>query len=135
MFYPLGGQMQKWKQHFGPSWGILFGHSVGFAARHAPNFKWVSASYAGSIWGQRWSHLGAISAIWGPTSAILGLCCRLYGIILDHVTSACSKTTPNYTSKKLSPVALEAQQNKFKKPIKNKNLLQNANLHGSKGKT
>ena len=76
-----------------------------------------------------------VSAILGPTSAILGLCWRLYGIILDHVTSAYSETTPNYTSKTLSPVALEAQQNKCKKPIKNQNVLQNANLHGSKGKT
>ena len=79
MFYPFGGKMQGWKQHFGPrlgpslgilgricraswaigvvfklSWAILFGHVVAFASRNAfpqqdQDFKWVSASYVGSI--------------------------------------------------------------------------------------
>ena len=71
---------------FKPSWGILLGHFVAFAARNAfpqqdQDFKWVSASYAGSIWGQSTASygpvgaiLGPISAILGPTSAIVGLC-------------------------------------------------------------
>ena len=66
------------------SWAILFGHVVAFASRNAlpqqdQDFKWVSASYVGSIWGQstailwpRWCHLGAnfgdfgavLKAIW-----------------------------------------------------------------------
>ena len=49
------------------------------------NFQWVSASYVGSIWGLPCGYVGAIL---GPTSVILGLCWRLYGIILDHVAPA-----------------------------------------------
>ena len=81
------------------NWAILLGHVVAFASKHAlpqqdKGLKWLSASDVGSVW----CHLRA-------NFNILGLCRRLYGIILDHVTSACSKTTPNYT---LSPMALEA---------------------------
>ena len=46
------------------------------------DFKWVSASYVGSIWGQVRLPYGYFGAILGPTSAIFG------GIILDHVASA-----------------------------------------------
>ena len=61
---------------------ILLGHVVGFASRTAlspagPRFKWVSASYFGSIWGQIRPPCGYVDcyvgAILGPTSAILGL--------------------------------------------------------------
>ena len=58
---------------------ILFGHVVGFASRNAhpqqdQDFKWVSASYVGSIWSQVRLPYGYVGAILGPTSAILGLC-------------------------------------------------------------
>ena len=139
-FGPFGGQMQGWKQHFGPrlepslailgpvkvsggysyaswskvggswgqvglsevvfkvSWKILFGHFVAFAARNAlpqqdQDFKWVSASYAGSIWVNARLSYGPVGAILGPISVILGLCWRLYGIILEH-TRKQPQTTP-----------------------------------------
>ena len=120
-----------------PTWGILFGHFVAFAARNAfpqqdQDFKWVSASYAGSIWGQstailwpRWCHRGANFGDFGANFAILGLCWRLYGIILDHATSTYSKKTI-YASKTLSPVALEAAcinaKNQSKTKISSKTL-------------
>ena len=104
------------------SWAILFGHVVAFASRNAlpqqdQDFKWVSASYVGSTWGQgiifwpRWCQLGAnfgdfgavLKAIWAN------------GFILDML--------------------LRHRQIDTKKPIKNQNLPQNANPHGSKGKT
>ena len=73
-------------------------------------------------------------ASWGHVRRFWGQLRRFWGCV-DHVTSAYSKATPNYTSKTLSPVVLETQKNKCKKPIKNQNLLQNANLHDSTGKT
>ena len=66
-----------------------------------PRAMFAPFGYVGGIF-------GPTSAILGPTSAILGLCWRLYGIIWDNVTSAYSKTTPNYASKTLSPGALAA---------------------------
>ena len=72
---------------------ILFGHVVGCASemlspQQDVDFKWVSGSYVGSIWGQVRLSYGHVGAILGPTLAILGLCWRLYEIILDHVASA-----------------------------------------------
>ena len=191
MFYPFGGQMQGWKQHFGPrsgpswpSWALLsypeatamvlgaklgdlegklgyrevmlklswamlcyveaigqifFGHVVGFASWSASpqqdqDIEWVSASYVCSIWGQVGLPYGYVGAILGPTSAILGLRWRLYGIILNHVPSASSKETQRYTSE-TPPLALKAKRNQIKNSPKTQKFRQNANLHGSKGKT
>ena len=48
---------------------VLFGHVVGFASRNAlpqqdPDFKWVSASHVGSIWGH--GYLAAMLALLAP---------------------------------------------------------------------
>ena len=141
----LEGKLGYREVVFKPSWGILFGHVVAFAARNVlpqqdQDFKWVSASYAGSTWGQstailwpRWCHLGAKFGDFGVKFGDFGAVLKA---IWDHFRPCYFGIfTPNYTSKTLSPVALEAQQNKCKKPIKNQNLLQNANLHGSKANT
>ena len=80
----LEGKLGYREVVFKPSGGILFGHFVAFAPRNAlprqdQDFKGVSASYAGSIWGQStailwplWCHLRAklgdfgavLKAIW-----------------------------------------------------------------------
>ena len=107
----LGGQMQGSKQHFGPRLGpslavlgmvchveaicqILFGHDVGFASRNAPpqqdqDFKWVSASYVGSIWGVKSDYLmatlvpswGQLRRFWGCVNHF-GQCC--FGIVKNN---------------------------------------------------
>ena len=86
---------------------------VAFAARNPfpqqdQDFKRVSASYVGSIWGQGtailwlgWCHLGAN---FGDFGAVLKAIWNHFGL----VAKALSKTTQRYNSKTLSPVALEA---------------------------
>ena len=123
--------MQGWKQHFGPRLGPRFGCSspVGVFCSAillllqpemlSPSRTKILSGFLQAMLAPfgvkvRLSY-GSVGAILGPILVILGLCGRLYGIILDHVTSAYSKTTPNYTSETLSPGALEAQQNKCKK--------------------
>ena len=110
--------------HVGAICQILFGHVVGFTSRHASpqqdqDFKWVSASYVGSI------SYGRVGAILGPTSAILGLCWRLYRIIFyQRYTSETppwpwrrdrikSKTDPKHKNpaKMLTCMAVKAKRN------------------------
>ena len=93
---------------------VLFGHVVGFASRNAlpqqdQDFKWVSASHVGSIGGSSTAILCTMLALlapfWDqlpPSGAHDDAMCR------GETTPASPKTTPNYTSKTLSPMALEA---------------------------
>ena len=103
---------------------VLFSHVVGFAPRNAlpkqdQDFKWASASHVGSstaiLWlcwhcwhhfGINFRHLGAHDdAMWAQ---------------FGDATPASPKTTPSYTSKTLSPMALKAYQKKFQKQSQSK---------------
>ena len=97
---------------------ILFGHVIGFASRNAfppagPRFKWVSASYVGSIWGSGaailwvcWGHWHRLGINFGHLGAMMMLC----GLSSGDTTPASPNTTPKYTSKTLSPMALEKRK-------------------------
>ena len=83
----------------------------------------------------RWCHLGAM---FGDFGASFGDLEAVLKAIWNHFRPCyfgILNSNPNYTSKTLSPVAVAIQKNKHKKPIKNQNLLQNANLHANTGKT
>ena len=86
----LEGKLGYREVVFKLSWAILFGHVVAFAFRNAllqqdQDFKWVSASYVGSIGGQstailwpRWRHLGANFGDFGTVLKAMGsfwACC------------------------------------------------------------
>ena len=119
----------------------LFGHVVGFASRNAPPSRTKILSrflpaMLSPFGGRVLLFYGHVGAILRPTSAILvfvlkaiwghfGPCC--FGI-------ACQKQ-PKDTPPKRSPLALKARQNQIKNCPKTQKLRQNANLHGSKGKT
>ena len=139
----LKGKLGYREVVFKRSWGILFGHFVAFAARNAvpqkdQDFKWVSASYGGSIWVKVRLSYGPVGAVLGPIGANFGDFGAMLKAIWDHFRPCyfgIFKNNPKLYLQNALPSGLEAQQKKCKKLIKNQNLLQNANLHGSKGKT
>ena len=104
---------------------ILFGHVVGFVSQSAlpqkhQDFKWVSASYVGSIG--------------GSNTAILRRCWHHFGINFGHLGAhddamwaqmgiqlpASPKTIPNYTSKTLPPWPSRRNKINSKNHTKNK---------------
>ena len=82
------GYVMMLKLYFRLCWAMLLVlRPEMLSLQQGQDFKWVSASYVCSIWGQVRLPYGCVGAILGPTSATLGLCWRLYRIILDHVAS------------------------------------------------
>ena len=84
------------------------------------DFKWVSASYVGPIWGQVRLPYAYVGAILGPTWAIWG-CVEGYmgsfwAMLLRH-----SQKQPNDTPPKRPPPPLKAKQNQIKNRPKHKN--------------
>ena len=88
----LEGKLGYREVVFKLSWAILFGHVVAFASRNAfpqqdQDFKWVSASYVGSIWSRsKYGYLmaalvpswGQFSRFWGCVEGYMGsfwTCC------------------------------------------------------------
>ena len=62
------------------------------------------------------------------------MCWKLYGLILALLLRRFQKQ-PKETPPKTLPIGPRGIANKYEKPIKTQNPLQNVNLHGSAGKT
>ena len=112
---------------------MLFGHVVGFASQNAPqqdqDFKWVSASYFGSIWGSHpSSQLGHFMAMLVPSSGQLWLCWRLCGALQ-------AKTTGKYSPKRSPSKPWRRDRQIKNRAGHNKKNRQNVNPHSTDGKT
>ena len=136
----LEGKVGYREVMFKLGWAILFGHFVAlYSEMLSPSrtklLKRLLRAMLAPVGVKVRVSYGHIGAMLAPISPILGLCSKLYGIILDMLLRHRQKQ-PKDTPPKRSPLWPSSHHRRnTTKTIKTHNLLQNANPHGRQAKT